>query len=58
MLAKDIQRLLDINHGTLYRWRRDNFMATIYTCDELAVRAGLHPAEVWGDDWWIIGVAG
>ncbi|MDP1795196.1 MAG: hypothetical protein Q8K63_13755 [Acidimicrobiales bacterium] len=25
---------------------------TPYTADAVAMRLGLHPAEIWGDQWW------
>lgn len=36
---------------TVGRWRAGAGVDR-RTADEVAVRLGLHPAEVWGDEWW------
>ena len=43
-------RVFGVTERTVCRWRHRWF--TIDEADEYAVAAGLHPAEVWGDDWW------
>lgn len=42
-------RLLDSNPRQIIRWRQ--YGVTWAQADVLAVRLGLHPAEVW-PDWW------
>lgn len=32
------------------RWRKEGL--TYYHADLAAVRLGLHPSHIWGDDWW------
>ena len=43
--ANDLARMLDTNGVSVRRWRRTGLTAD--QADTLAVRAGLHPAEVW-----------
>jgi hypothetical protein len=43
-------RELGVHPRQVYRWRR--YGVTWAQADELATRAGWHPAEVWGADWW------
>lgn len=43
-------RTLGVDLRQIYRWRRQG--VTWALADELAVRVGLHPAVVWGRDWW------
>ena len=42
--------LLGVAPRTVTRWRLDGL--TWAQADELAVRIGLHPLEVWGTAWW------
>jgi hypothetical protein len=48
--ATSLSRLLGIDTAQLHRWRRHGL--TDDQADQLAVRAGFHPAEVWGEWWW------
>lgn len=36
----------------IFQNNRNNF--NIKTADELAVAIGMHPSEIWGEDWWNI----
>jgi hypothetical protein len=33
------------------RWRRGAHLR-VWTADRVATRLDLHPANLWGDDWW------
>lgn len=43
--------LLGANRQSVTRWRAGERIA-LDTADRCAVRLGLHPSEVWGNDWW------
>jgi hypothetical protein len=43
-------RELGVHPRQVHRWRRQG--VTWAQADELATRAGWHPAEVWGAAWW------
>lgn len=43
-------RQLRVDRSQLYLWRDRGL--TLHTADRLAVAAGYHPGEVWGDAWW------
>ena len=51
----DIASLCGVARETVYRWR-DGTTTTITPgdADRMAIRMGMHPAEIWGDDWWNI----
>jgi hypothetical protein len=36
---------------TAKRWIRQNTFLSLYKADRLAIRAGKHPIQVWGDEW-------
>lgn len=36
---------------TVARWAHAGLMPAV--ADEVAARLGLHPADIWGDDWWL-----
>ena len=35
-----------------HRWSGGETMMTVKSADEFALKLGLHPAEIWGDDWF------
>jgi hypothetical protein len=45
-----LARLLDIGPGNLHRWKRDGF--TLAAAERCARAFGVHPGEVWGNDYW------
>lgn len=44
-----LARMLDVDPTYISRWRRAGL--TWATADEVAIRLGLHPGEVW-PEWW------
>lgn len=46
---KELGRALGVRHDTIRRWIDEGI--PFARCDVLAVRIGLHPLLVWGDDW-------
>lgn len=46
----EVAARLGVHHRQLYRWRHQGL--TWAQADILAVRAGVHPSQVWGDGWW------
>lgn len=47
-----VARALGVSRTTVRRARQDGI--SYYTADQFACRAGLHPANVWPDQWWEI----
>lgn len=45
-----VARRLGVSRTTVQRSRRDGI--SYYTADQFACRAGLHPSNVWPDQWW------
>lgn len=43
---------LGVDPRQVLRWRHQG--VTWAQADELAVRAGYHPGDVWGRDWWAL----
>jgi hypothetical protein len=43
-------RTLGVDPRQVYRWRAGGLSWA--KADELAVRIGLHPVDVWGAEWW------
>jgi hypothetical protein len=43
---------LEVDRLTIKRWRQGTSRLYAATADRVALRLGLHPANVWGDDWW------
>lgn len=51
----DIASLCGVARETVYRWRAgDTTTITVGDADRMAIRMGMHPAEIWGDHWWNI----
>lgn len=40
-----------VSTRTVQRWRRGALLQ-VATADRVACELGMHPAEIWGDDWW------
>ena len=52
-LNEYLNRRLGVNRRQVYRWRTAGRIGVV-TADRVACRLGLHPCEVWGNDWWSI----
>jgi hypothetical protein len=44
--------VLDTSRGEIHRFLREGVPER--RADEFACRLGMHPGEVWGDDWWAL----
>lgn len=44
-------RILGVSRNCLGKWKSAGGI-TLDVADELAVRLGMHPCEIWGRDWW------
>lgn len=51
---EQLARALGCTDRTIDRWQTGGI--PLYSADEAATAAGLHPMNVWGDDW-LIGIA-
>jgi transcriptional regulator with XRE-family HTH domain len=53
---RDAAEVLGVNPGTITRWRNPEGerRPSIHfaKADEIAIRIGFHPAEIWGAEWW------
>lgn len=49
--AREQAEACGVTQRTVCRWRSGSGVDR-RIADAVAVRVGLHPAEVWGDDWW------
>lgn len=49
---REISDRIGVSRRTVWRWRQGVTLVYPATADRVAVRLGLHPANVWGDDWW------
>lgn len=50
--TREQARLMGVSDRSVCRWRSGFHGVHPKVADEVAVRLGFHPAEVWGDDWW------
>jgi len=52
--VREAASLLDVNVGTLMKWRASEGEATIHyaRADRIAIRLGVHPSAMWGRAWW------
>ena len=50
--APRIAELCGVSVGTVARWVGGSRRLSHRTADEVAIRLGLHPCLIWGDDWW------
>jgi len=46
-----LQRLLGVDRRTSHKWRAQGGMP-LHAADRLAVAAGVHPVDIWGDEWF------
>ena len=44
--------MIGVSARNVSRWRKDNKGIPWPSADEAAIRLGLHPSLVWGEDWW------
>ena len=49
--ASEFARRVGIDRAQLLRWRREGGI-TLDGADRIADALGLHPTELWGDDYW------
>ena len=42
--------ILGHHHDMIGRWR--HIGVEVHTADTIAIRLGVHPATLWGDQWW------
>lgn len=48
-----VAEALGCNRAMVNKWRNDKaFMISCWRADRMAIRIGLHPSLVWGDQWW------
>ena len=54
--VRDAAEMLGINIGTLMKWRASEGASTVHyaRADRIAIRLGVHPAYMWGREWWQI----
>jgi len=54
--VRDAAQLLGVNIGTVVKWRASEGSATVHyaRADRIAIRLGVHPAYMWGREWWQI----
>jgi hypothetical protein len=46
-----IAKRLNVHAGTVTAWRKGQRLKYL-KADRIAVDLGLHPYEIWGDEWW------
>lgn len=54
--AAEFAQAVGVKKTTVLRWLSNGGIPFV-SCDELAVRVGLHPMSVWGDDWYVAELA-
>lgn len=47
----EIAEILQLNRTTVSNYRNNKVLIRFEFADELACRLGLHPLNIWGDDW-------
>jgi len=48
-----VAEALGCNRAMVNKWRNDkSYMISCWRADRMAIRIGLHPALVWGEQWW------
>jgi hypothetical protein len=51
--APEAAAKLGVSDDSIRQWRsRGTTKLFVDRADQYAVRLGLHPALIWGDDWW------
>lgn len=49
-----VAEALGCNRAMVNKWRHDKaYMISCWRADRMAIRLGLHPSLVWGEQWWI-----
>ena len=43
---------LGTGREAVYKWLSNNTRFDAWQADRFACRIGLHPANIWGDQWW------
>lgn len=49
-----VAELLKINKTTVRKWRAKPTKINRFTADEYALRLGVHPSQIWGNQWYQI----
>jgi hypothetical protein len=48
-----VAEALGCNRAMVNKWRNDKaYMISCWRADRMAIRIGLHPALIWGEQWW------
>ena len=47
---EDLAKIAHVDSSTVWNWKKDGVPEP--QADRVAIRLGLHPASIWGDDWW------
>lgn len=47
---RELADILGVERQTLRRWKETG--VPLLKADRLACKLGMHPAEIWGEDWW------
>lgn len=48
--VEDLATVAQVSVGTVCNWKKHGIPEP--QADRVAIRLGLHPASIWGDDWW------
>jgi hypothetical protein len=49
--ASTLAEIFSVNRGTIVRWRNQGVMFNWSMADEMAIRVGFHPSEIW-TNWY------
>lgn len=41
---------LGVSRDVIRNWKKNGML--FYTADKVAINAGYHPSQIWGDDYW------
>lgn len=57
-LTKDndvqLAKRLGVSRETIGRWRNGKALVKLQTADQIAIRLRLHPANIWGDEYFAL----
>ena len=48
--GEDLSEITEVAESTVSNWKKHGIPEP--QADRVAVRLGLHPASIWGDQWW------
>lgn len=49
----DAAEIIGMAPASMHRWFADGVVPSIAKADQAAVALGLHPVQIWGDEWWV-----